>query len=364
MEPRAAYRYFNKLEKDQFSLIYLGEFDDELTSTLMRINDTSVRESQVLKNKLSFLIAECFQNIIRHADKPDLVNRTNNKPKMFLLRNIGSIFYIASTNLIDNQKQAGLTTKLKSINTLSQEELKAAYISALAVNEFSEKGGAGLGLIEMARRSDCRLEYDFEFVNFYFSVFYMQLRVLASKEETNLPSAITLNSTKELYNAMLAENVLMIRKGDFSQQSILPVLQLIETNMSLQKKLPKLSKMAVYMLVELLQNISKHAAEHNGMREGIFIIAVKNNKYTLTAGNFIHNNEVEPLKARLKEVSALDPAALAEVYRSTLLEKKSVPGEGAGMGLIEICKYSSEKIKHTFIPVTDTLSFFSLNITV
>src|SRR4051812_19750615 len=119
MNPELSYRFFNKLENDQFSLIYMGEFDDVMTATLMRINETGIDEPKIFKKKISFLVAESFQNIIRHADKPEILNRTNNKPKMISLRNIGNVFYIASTNLINNAKKDKLTAKLRSINTLT-----------------------------------------------------------------------------------------------------------------------------------------------------------------------------------------------------------------------------------------------------
>jgi hypothetical protein len=364
MHPKILYKFFTKLENDHFGLIYMGEFDDQLTATLMRINETSIEEPKMLKKKLSFLIVECFQNIIRHADKPELVTRTNNKPRMFLVRNTGNEFYIASTNLINNEKKARLEGKLKVVNTLSKEELKSEYLNALATGEVSDKGGGGLGLIEMSRRADCKLEFDFEFVNYFFSIFYMQLHVMSPNVvKDGSAGTITLRSTIELYNSMLAENILMIRKGDFSQESILPVLELIENNLNLQHQLPGLKKKTVYLLVEMLQNISKHASEHNAMREGIFIITFQNNKYTLNAGNYIDVDKVEPFKEKLKALVAMDAAGLAEAYKSNILNKDSATSKGAGLGLIEMSKYSSEKLKFNFIPVNDTHSFFSLNVT-
>src|ERR1035437_6998271 len=108
METEIAFRFFNKLKNDHFSLAYMGEFDDDLTVSLMRSNETSVHESEKFKKKLSFLIAECFQNIIRHADKPEIITRTNNKPNIFLLRNVRNAHYISSTNLILNTKKEDL----------------------------------------------------------------------------------------------------------------------------------------------------------------------------------------------------------------------------------------------------------------
>lgn len=361
MHPKILYKHFTKLESDHFGLVYMGEFDDELTATLTRISETSIEEPKLIKKKLSFLIVECFQNIVRHADKPQLVTRTNNKPRMFLVRNTGHDFYIASTNLINNDKKERLAAKLKIINSLGKEELKAEYMNALAHGEITDKGGGGLGLIEMSRKSECKLEFDFEFINYFFSVFYMQVHVAVRGSETNTESLITLNNTRELYNAMLAENILMIRKGDFSQESILPVLELMESNMKLQ--LHAIKKKTVYLIVEMLQNISKHACEHNGMREGIFIVTFNETHYTLNAGNYIHTDKVGVFKERLSGLVALDREGLAEEYKSTILKNKLNSDKGAGLGLIEIMKYSSEKIKYNFIPINDSLSFFSLSVT-
>lgn len=365
MNPELSYRFFKKLENDHFSLIYMGEFDDELTATLMRLSEVSIEDPKTFKKRLSFLIAECFQNIIRHADKPEIINITNNKPKMFLVRNIGNVFYIGSTNLIENSKSTSLKAKLNSINKFTPQELKADYLNALTNNGFTEKGGGGLGLIEMARKSDSKLEFDFEFINYFLSNFFMQIRLgtFNEEKEDNIDT-VTLKSTKELYNEMVQENILMIRKGDFSQHSILPLIELIESNLDLNKKLPPFKKKTLYLLIEVLQNISKHAKENNGIREGIFMIALKNNQYTLNTGNYVDISDVDSLKNKLDNLVSLDKNGLAEIYKKRILNKETDHAGNAGIGLIEMSKYSSEKLKYQFTPYSDTLSFFSLSITV
>ncbi|MES2284219.1 MAG: SiaB family protein kinase [Bacteroidota bacterium] len=365
MSPELSYWFFNKLENDHFSLIYMGEFDDEITETLIRTNIASIDEPEILKKKLSFLMVECFQNIIRHADKPEIINATNNKPKMFLVRNIENVFYITTTNLVENSKSTNLTSKIKSINKFTKEELKADYLDVLANTGFSEKGGGGLGLIEMARKSDSKLEFDFEYINYFFSNFFMQLRLGAFKERKNETiDAVTLKSSKDLYNAMVQENILMIRKGDFSQQTILPLIDLIKSNIDSNKKLPIFKKKTLYILIEILQNISKHAKEDNGKREGLFMISLKNNRYTINTGNFIDLENVEPLKEKLENLVGLDDRGLAEIYKKKLLNEENDKSGNVGIGLIEMGKYSSEKLKYNFMRYSDTLSFFSLSITV
>ncbi len=362
MNPELSYRFFKKLENDQFSLIYMGEFDNDMTSNLMRINETRIEEPKLFKRKISFLVAESFQNIIRHADKPEILNRTNNKPKMISMRSIGNVFFIATTNLVNNAKKEKLISKLQSINTLTTDELKVAYLEALENNEISDKGGAGLGFIEMARRSGFPIEFDFDYVNYFFSVFYTQFRAISNGTTQVENNTVPLKITKALYNEMLEENILLIRKGDFSQKSILPLFTMIENNLQ-ASSLQGIRKKILYLLIEMLQNISKHAAEHNGMCEGIIIISVENNHYTINTGNFIDHANIEPLKDKLENLVNMDQIALSEIYKKKLLNEQ-VPGENAGIGLIEISKYSSEKLKYNLKPVTDNLSFFSLSITV
>jgi hypothetical protein len=361
MNPEISYRFFKKLENDLFNLIYMGETDDRMTATLMRINETGIEEGKAFTKTISFLLTECFQNVIRHADKPEILNRTNNKPKMIALRNMENVFYIASSNLIDNSKKEKLVSTLRALNTLSKEELRAIYLDALDHNEISEKGGAGLGFIEMARKSDFPIEFDFDFVNYFFSVFHMQFRVISDAYKNN--NIFTIQNTKTLYNDIVAENILLIRKGDFSQQTILPLFTMIENNLSSENNLLGPRKKILYLLIEMLQNITKHAAKRNGMCEGIIIIAVKNNRYSINTGNYIENTRIESLKEKLGNLVEMNQDQLSDMYKKKLLNEK-LPGENAGIGLIEISKYSAEKLKYDLKPIDDTFSFFSLSIAV
>jgi hypothetical protein len=356
-----------KLKHDRFSLAYLGEFDDNMTASLMRSNETSIAEPKGYKKKLSFLVAECFQNIIRHADKPELLTQTTNKPKIFILRNRGTAHYISSTNLVGNEKKENLHIKLRAINVLSAEDLKEVYIGALINNEISEKGGGGLGLIEMARKSGSPLAYSFEIINYFFSIFYFQVCFRPKEEIAKGPidpsEKIGIEETKDIYNLMVSENVLLVRKGDFSQESILPLIELLEVSLNTQPDASGSKKKTLYLLVELLQNISKHGAVIDGERKGMFMISRKNNSYILTAGNYVDAKGAEVLKGKLESVVNLDKSGLNWAYRNVLRRDKN-DNQGAGIGLIEMCKYSSEPVKYSFSPEGEDNYFFSISVSI
>ncbi|MDQ3190415.1 MAG: SiaB family protein kinase, partial [Bacteroidota bacterium] len=258
MNPLVSFAFYKKLENDNSSFIYQADFNDDITSKILRLSENNIDnlpELSKIKNKVSFLMAECFQNIIHHSDKPVIKNATNNLPEMFMVRNIGNSFFISSTNLIENTKVENIKSQLENINKLNKEELKELYLKVLTNEDYSNKGGAGLGMIEMARKSGNNLIFDFEFINYFLSLFHLQLKL--SKGDSNEEN-IQLSHTKEIHDIMYSDNILLVYKGDFSQQTILPILSMIEQNLD---RSANIKKKVYYLLVELLQNISKHGTK-------------------------------------------------------------------------------------------------------
>ena len=51
--------------------------------------------------------------------------------------------------------------KLEDINAMGKEELKEFYKNVLNNGQMSEKGGGGLGMIDIARKSGQKLDYGF-----------------------------------------------------------------------------------------------------------------------------------------------------------------------------------------------------------
>jgi hypothetical protein len=57
---------------------------------------------------------------------------------------------------------AVLRSRLSEVNGLTHGELRVKYVDALCQNELSEKGGAGLGLLSMAKKTNGPLDYHFK----------------------------------------------------------------------------------------------------------------------------------------------------------------------------------------------------------
>ena len=87
-------------EDDFLSLWYHGVFDDSLTEHLIELSQNDLVEENIEKSRkrITFLMAESFQNIVRHG----LHNPESNKIfGVFGVRHIENVFHIYSANLVE-----------------------------------------------------------------------------------------------------------------------------------------------------------------------------------------------------------------------------------------------------------------------
>ena len=61
-------------------------------------------------------------------------------------------FYVITGNLVKNEKMIVLESKLERLNNSSPKDLKHLFLKQMIEGELNEKGGAGLGLIDIARK--------------------------------------------------------------------------------------------------------------------------------------------------------------------------------------------------------------------
>ena len=65
---------------------------------------------------------------------------------------------VITANKILTEKIEGLKASIDNINGLNKEDLNALYKKQIREGSLSEKGGAGLGLIDIARKTGRQLE--------------------------------------------------------------------------------------------------------------------------------------------------------------------------------------------------------------
>ncbi len=365
MDPRSLYDQYLTFRKDDLTFIYQGDLSDEDTAKIISLSDFNLgntKEFKRLRKRISFLMAESFQNILRHKEV-SASNDHSEQNSFFLTRSLNGSFYIISGNPIPREKTQALKKKLDHVNELSPEAIKKSYLQILSEGDFSNKGGAGLGLIEIARRSGKKLVFDFEKLDDQYMMFYLQIRLHQATIESKAPP-LQLDFSKKVHYQFSHEGIMMLYKGDFSQETIIPVLRMIEKNLKGKIRKRTTLKRIFLTLVEMMQNISIHGLQQNGTTTGILILNRETpTTYHLSAGNFIPSEKAKALKDRLERLSSLDKNELNSYYKQGLQQGAQGDHPEKGLGMVDIARKAEEFRFETF-PDENDISFFSLTIKV
>lgn len=360
---------YSIIKNDQLCLLYRGDFADEITVRLIDLSDlqfSGPADRLNMRKKVAFLMAECFQNVIRHSEINPLEVGLPDYSGFFMTRNIAGEYYIASGNLIESQYVINLKSKIENINKLSPAELKDLYMKVLGTDEINSKGGAGLGLIEMARRSGRKLESHFRKINDKLAFFYIQILIVGA--ENSVPGSSSGNcpicNSVELNELLTKNDVLMAYYGDFRQVAILPLLNMINRNIHNIHNESYLNKTIFHVLVEMLQNIMHHGYTSNGRKEGFFTIAVSDQKFNICTANYISNDKSLYLKEILDDFLVHSDRELKSMYKQILRGGPQNSNGGAGLGFIDIIRASSKVPDYKLVKIDNSKSLFYLNVVI
>ncbi len=113
--------------------------------------------------KMISIMIEALENITRYNDqfKCNGDGIEVQCPSCQINSNSSTIELITK-NPVKVEDVESIRAKIDNVNRKNGEELKQLYKSTITNGEFTSKGGAGLGFIEMARTAGNKLEYSFE----------------------------------------------------------------------------------------------------------------------------------------------------------------------------------------------------------
>lgn len=179
MAGSSVYQILRNMDKDHIVFAYKGEINADLLETVYSMLENHFEEKSIstsAKKKFFQVLIESLQNVLHHQVLPASVGEVTGIHSGFLIKTDKNENYsIITGNLIKNSSISRLQEKLDEVNNLTPENLKTHYQQALAKSEFSEKGGAGLGIIEMARKSGHKLKYEFTRINNEYSFFSLTI---------------------------------------------------------------------------------------------------------------------------------------------------------------------------------------------
>ena len=169
----------------------------------------------------------------------------------------------------------------------------------------------------------------------------------------------------EFYRSMKAHEITLVYEGEITHQITKAFTSLTESNMSKEEESGSVQRKVFHVMVECLQNISKHADDFGPddylfAGRGIFMVSKRETEYTVTTGNAIDNKRIEETGKMLDLINSLEKEELNELYKKQMMEGRLSDKGGAGLGFIDIVRKTGRKLDYHFLPITEQTSFFLL----
>lgn len=167
-------------------LSYKGEVSFDLVKSML--DNVEARLEKIEKNlktkkKVFNVLVECFQNLSHHIETSDPVFDDVDEGKMafMIVSHDDDSYYVTTGNFILNSAIPKLKAWLNEINSRDEKSLRALYKEVLNNETFSEKGGGGLGFIDITRKAGTKMEYAFHKMEKSYSVFEFKIRIPKEK---------------------------------------------------------------------------------------------------------------------------------------------------------------------------------------
>jgi hypothetical protein len=178
------------------------------------------------------------------------------------------------------------------------------------------------------------------------------------------------------YSKLLSENnISIIYSGPLWAEGIDGLAVFLQKRLDMDDMSLSASQAVFSVFVEQMNNMLMYSAEkeryehpETGTVEkasGIFVLGSCDKSYYVQTGNVIKNSSVGLLKDRIDYLNTLDKKELRELYKEQIKTENGNPeSRGAGLGLTEIARRATSKIEYEFIPYGESLSYFTMYVTV
>ena len=174
--------YYSRLNDGDVLMAFKGNITSELISKVLEVVESGMddhNESSKIRKKVYNVLVESLQNLYHHIEvfPLELHKDFGHKFGVLVINRLNSKYKITTGNFVTHDKVDVLKNKIDKINSMGKDELKDMYKFILNHQRLSEKGGGGLGLVDIARKTGNKLEYSFEAFNDTYEFFNLDVSI-------------------------------------------------------------------------------------------------------------------------------------------------------------------------------------------
>lgn len=167
--------FYKQLTTGEVVLSFKGSITSEIINGILESIENKLAETNEegkIRKKMYNVLVECLQNLYHHIeDLPkEVTGLDDRKFGLLVINKHDSGYKITTGNFVSSGRIKPLKDKIDKINSLTQDELKDMYKFILNHQKLTAKGGGGLGLVDIARKTGNKLEYGFQNISkdYYF----------------------------------------------------------------------------------------------------------------------------------------------------------------------------------------------------
>ena len=181
---KSVFQFYELMKSNDVSLVYEGEITHDITKAFTSLTESAMgkaAESSSTQRKVFHVMVECLKNISKHAEEVEAGEVHKEKRGVFLIHKDESRYGVTTGNVVAIENVVELKEQLDLINSLDKDGLKKLHKEQIRGGSLSSKQGAGLGFIDIAKKTGNPLEYHFLEIDNKVSFFILTSRIERKK---------------------------------------------------------------------------------------------------------------------------------------------------------------------------------------
>ena len=358
-----------KLSDEHLMFAYRGEVTGDNSVSLLTLLEREMEFSDFSllgRKRLFMFVLENLQNITRHG-----ITRSEDVASLVVYNKTADGYTVSTGNALRKSEVKDLRKNLEKINSLDPDKIREVYRTMLQDTQIGKKGGAGLGLMEMARKTGNKLDYDFLPIDDRYSYFILSKTVDAGgkniSESKSSPEAFDTKKVAQLERMMKSNKIFFIWAGPMTHAISKELLNFSETSMREAEMEQNLHKRVFAALIELLQNVAQHSPGFEAEKQyGIPLAMIRKTQasFIITSGNLIRLSDIDHLTQKLDMVNRYDEAGLKKLLKVALMGQDMSKISTGYMGLLEMARRSGNRLTYKFDEINDQYAYYTVTVRV
>jgi hypothetical protein len=169
----------------------------------------------------------------------------------------------------------------------------------------------------------------------------------------------SLNYISDFYEKLDHAKIMLVYDGILSKEIVEAFISRLKIDIE-KTDVPKKEKKRFFsIVVECIQNLSKHG-NVNDINDSHFLVLVEkeNNTLKISTGNVVNTKNERVIIDLINNVNEKNAAELQRLYKEGITHNTLNENGQASLGIIDIARKSSEKLKYQFNKIDNDRSFF------